>query len=332
VRIWFVIAAVAAAFQAGTPGDARAATDGRFFAPWSFWNARLPAHAELDPNSGRLVRELKRQVDAYGPWINTWRYTAPVYTVGRYQRTVRVKLDVRAPGGDAVEVLRDRFAAVPLPRDARPAAGSDRHLVVYQPAKDRMWEFWLLRRRADGWHARWGGYQAHVSRSPGYFTKPYPSWGATATSLPLLAGGMRIEELQNGHIPHALALAIPETRSGWYSWPAQRTDGNVANRWAIPEGARFRLDPSFDTSTIKHPVARAMARAIQKYGLVVRDRAGAVVFVAEDNTKGDGARYGVSYWTSDGIFGGEWPNVFLASRAFPWHKLQLLKMRLRPQR
>lgn len=304
----------------------------RLFARRSFWNAPLPENVELDPRSARLVRELKRQVDAYGPWINTYRYSVPIYTVPRGQRRVRVRLDVPRPGGRTVEALRRAFSAVPVPRRAVPAGGSDRHMVIYQPAKDRMWEFWLMRRRAKGWHARWGGYMAHVSRNPGYFTKPHRTWGATATSLPLAGGLMRIRELQSGRIPHALALAIPETRARWYSWPAARTDGSVASWRAIPEGARFRLDPRFDTTTIKHPIARMMARAIQKYGLVVRDRAGAVAFAAEDNTKGDGAKYGVSYWTSDGIFGGEWPNIFLDTKAFPWHRLQLVKMRLAPER
>ena len=28
---------------------------------------------------------------------------------------------------------------------------------MYQPSTDTLWEFWLMRRAADGWHARWGG-------------------------------------------------------------------------------------------------------------------------------------------------------------------------------
>jgi hypothetical protein len=45
----------------------------------------------------------------------------------------------------------------------------------------------------------------------------------------------------------------------------------------IPEGTRFRLDPSVNVDALPiHPVGRIIARAAQKYGFVVWDRAGAL--------------------------------------------------------
>ena len=232
---------------------------------------------------GAWVAELRRQLATTNPWINTTTYSTPVYTVPAGQPTVRVKLDTTSAP------LQQAFEQVPIPAGAEPAAGGDAHMVVWQPATDTMWEFWLASQKADGWHARWGGRMTGVSRNPGYFTAPNPGWGATATSLPLLGGLMRTTELQAGRIDHALAFAIPHTKlwKSW-SWPAQRSDGDTDSADAIPEGARFRLPANLDIDALKlPPVTAAIAKAVQRYGMVLRDKSGAVSFYAEAPTGAD---------------------------------------------
>ena len=301
----------------------------RLFAPDSIWNAHLPAHARLDPRSARLASLFAAEISRermlrIGPWIQTTQYSTPVYTVPRRQRPVRVVLDARGPYGRG---LRRAFAAVPLPADARPAPGSDGHLVVVQPSTDRLWEFWKLRRDPPQWRAAWGGAIRRVSRSPGYFTRvswpgAHRSWGATATSLALAGGLIRIRELERGRIDHALAIAIPDMRAGVAAWPAQRTDGSLHTADAIPAGAHFRLDPTVDIDALGlPPAARAIARAAQRYGMIVDDRTlHATGFAAEDPGPNRSNPY-------PALFGGRSPDELLAR--FPWHRLQLLRMRLR---
>jgi len=298
------------------------------FAASSVWNAPLSADAPLDSSSAQLVARLIALVKAdqarkAGPWINTNEFSTPVYTVPADQPMVRVKLDKSEPA------LQAAFAAVPIPPSARPAAGTDKHMVISQPSRDRMWEFWLTERRPDGWHATWGGAMQDVSTNAGYFTtaswpgaKPY--WGASASSLPLLGGLIRLSELRAGRIDHALALALPEVRAGQYSLPAQRTDGAAAGPDTIPEGARFRLDPKLDLKTLNlPPLTRMLAEAAQRHGIIIRDRSGTVAFVGEDpapvlkpGTKNP--------W--DEAYGGQLPSQLLA--AFPWDRLQLVRMAL----
>jgi hypothetical protein len=121
------------------------------FSPTSVWNEPLSVRAPLDRNSRRLTAGLKHQVSRYGTWINTSSYSSPVYTAPKGQPTVRVTLDTTAPA------LQSDFTDVPLPAEAVPAAGGDQHLTVYQPSRDTLWEFWLMSRRPDGWHARGAG-------------------------------------------------------------------------------------------------------------------------------------------------------------------------------
>ncbi len=64
----------------------------------------------------------------------------PVYTARRAQPRVRVTLDRDLPA------MQRAIDAVPIPRRAQPAAGTDKHMVIWQPSTDTMWEFWRMRR------------------------------------------------------------------------------------------------------------------------------------------------------------------------------------------
>lgn len=292
----------------------------RFFKPRAFWNMPLPAGAALDPDSRAVTDRLLRSVDAAQrsdapPSINTTHYSPPVYTVGPTQRRVRVDLRAEAPD------LAAAFADVPLPPSAVPAAGADSELVLWQPSSDTLWEFWHLHRHSDGWQADWGGRMARVSSGPGHFTAPHPGWGTAATSLALAGGLITPREFRLGRIDHALAIAIPATRKGEYALPAQRTDGNSSEAHAVPEGARFRLDPALDIDALglPGPIA-AMARAAQRYGIVVRDRSDTVTFFAQNP-------FSLATDPYPAIFSGRTPSELL--RGFPWSHLELTRMELR---
>jgi hypothetical protein len=294
----------------------------RYFSRRAVWNAALADDAALDPQSGAVTGELLRQVNdgfAAGPppTINTNAYTPTVYTVASSTPRVRVALD-RPPG--YARDLAAAFASVPLPAGARPSPGSDGELVVWQPATGTLWEFWRLRRAADGWHATWGGRMRHVTDSPGAFTEPHADWGTSASSLPLVGGLITPSELGAGKIDHAVALGIPRARAGVFALPAQRTDGNLRCAHAVPEGAHFRLDPGLDIAALRLPPATAtLARAAQRYGIVVREQSGAVAFYAQNAASLQGDPY-------PRLFGGQSPTDLL--RSFPWSRLQLVKMRL----
>jgi hypothetical protein len=302
-RLAPLAAALSAALLVAAP--ARAAV----FAPSSVWNAPLSSTAPLASNSSTLVASLRSQVATYGTYINTTKYSTPVYTVPASQPFVSVTMDT------TYTALKSDFVSVPLPDNAVPAAGTDGHLVVYQPSTDTMWEFWRLSKQLDGWHARFGGKMTGVTANPGWFPA---SVGATATSLPLLGGLMRTSELSAYSIDHALAIAIPQPLYKAFVWPAQRGDGNSTASTAIPEGTRFRLPASLDVASLNlKPALRAMVLAVQKYGMIVRDKAGSVAFFAEDPTPTGTNPYPT-------IFGTQWMDGNNALKGFPWDKLQVV--------
>jgi hypothetical protein len=300
----------------------------RLFSSTSVWNRPLADEEPLDPASASVTKTFRDIVAANlkartGPWIQTTDSSTPLYVVPADQPTTRVKLDA----GAWATTLQAALEEVPIPPTARPAAGPDAHMTIWQPSSDRLWELFHAHHETDGWHADFGGAMMNVSESPGYYThRSWPGalrqWGASATSLPVIAGTMLVSELRAGTIPHALAIAVPFARADVYSWPAQRTDGTDTDATAIPEGARFRLDPALDIDSLGlPPMTRMMAKAVQRYGLIVRDQtAHAIAFYAQDPGQGAANPYG-------SIFGSRYPIDLLAN--FPWTHLQLLKMRLR---
>jgi hypothetical protein len=300
-----------------------------FFAPNSVFNVPLSPNAPVDPSSpilvARLVEEVEQEQRAHsGPWIETTSYSTPVYRVPRNQATVSVKLDNHAPWA---RTLQAALRAVPIPPKARPAAGTDAQITIWQPSTDRLWELWRASKQRDGWHALWGGAIRAVSRSPGYYTaNSWPGarsyWGASATSLPLVGGMMTIAELEHGSINHALAIDLPTARAGVYAWPAQRTDGEDPSPSSIPEGARLRISPSLDIPTLNlPPLTEEMAIAAQRYGMIVRDQTHhAIGFYAEDPTPTGSNPY-------PKLMNYETPAEALA--AFPWTDVEVTLMSLR---
>lgn len=295
---------------------------GRFFGRTTVWNSPLAPDARLDPESAAVTQDLIDKVDAgtrngLPATIATTAYAPPVYTVPASQPRVRVTLQ---PGHDTA--LAAVFASVPLPPKATPAPGSDHELVVWQPATDTLWEFWRLRRANGGWQATWGGRLDHVSTGPGHFAEPHSSWGTTASSLPLVGGMVTPHEFATGEIDHALALSVPRTRESAFSRPAQRTDGVSQCPHAVPEGARFRLDPTLDVASLGlPPPVAAIARAAQRYGIFVRDQSDSVTFYAQSSVSLPTDPY-------PALFGGRPAYDLLAQ--FPWAHLQLVQMQLVP--
>ncbi|MEO8003696.1 MAG: DUF4124 domain-containing protein [Betaproteobacteria bacterium] len=302
------------------PGDALL-TDS-IFAPTSFWYQPIPADAKLHANSAGFVADFLRQKKAfYGTVsINLASWASPVYVVGADVPTVLVN-QWRCMKQFAKDMsLARQWLEVPIPAYAEPASGADAEMTIYQPSTDTMWEFWRARKTDGQWEACWGGRMRDVSKSDGRWPAIY---GTTATGLPFLGGQITAEELRRGEIRHAIGIALVEAESmDDFSWPAKRSDGLNPKREPnrIPEGLRFRLDPSVNVDALRmRPAGKVIARAAQKYGFVVWDKAGAIG-VRSQNPKSYTALGQPDPYPE--VFGGA--PAWAVMEGFPWEKLQFL--------
>jgi hypothetical protein len=309
------------------PSIAAPPTHFRFFSPTSFFNMPVPTNAPLDPNSAAIMSQFAKEAAEEGPKnelnIDTSAWSIPVYSVPASQPTVRVRENKEVP----MPELQSAWEAVPVPSNAQPAQGLDKHLVIWQPSTDKLWEFYQFEWSSTGPQAVWGGAMERTSEQSGVYgptvrTGAKPKWGASASSLSIAGGLMTLEDLEKGEINHAIALVIPHP-SSQYASPANRTDGTNTSPLALPEGAHLRLDPHLDLAALHLPrMVLVMAEAAQRYGIFIRDRGGNIAFYGEDPTPtGTDPYHGPG-----GYYEGKCACRILES--FPWSHLQLLKMEL----
>jgi hypothetical protein len=258
----------------------------KVFAANSFWYTPIPANVPYHPNNTNLVNEFNRQ---RVKWFNTVEiatksWASPVYVVPANQPQVAVGWNDCQKKGYADKNFLSQVNAVPIPSHATEAGGTDKEMTIYQPATDTIWELWGAKKDANNkWYACWGGKLANASRSEGRFPKGY---GTTASGLPFIGGQITAEELKRGEIKHAIGIALVDVEHFTiYSYPANRSDGwnptRTPNR--IAEGQRFRLDPKINVDALKIPKAgKIIAKAGQKYGFIVWDKAGAITVRAQN--------------------------------------------------
>ncbi len=287
----------------------------RIFSPQSFWYASIPEQVELHQKSDIFVKEFLRQKNAYYGTvnINTTSWASPVYYVDANTLTSQVTEWDCQNKHFKDKYLAEQWAAVPIPDYAKPAKGTDAEMSIYQAATDTLWDFWQARKVNGKWQACWGGRITNASKNPGVFEGHY---GTTATSLPFIGGQITAEELRQGEIKHVIGISLVDLeRSTIFSWPAHRSDGynpqNLPNR--IPEGLRFRLDPSINVDKLHmHPVGK---------GFVIWDKAGAISLRAQNpysyTAQGKPNPY-------DELFLGK-PSYSILD-GMPWDRLQFLPM------
>jgi len=296
----------------------------RIFSPESFWYTAIPRNVELHKNSAAFVTEFLRQKSAYygNVAINTTAYASPVYYVDANVPTTQVVEWNCQNKKNKDKGLAAQWSAVPVPTFALPSSGTDAEMSIYQASTDTLWEFWKARKVDGQWQACWGGRQSNVSKNGGAFEGHY---GTTATSLPFIGGQITAEELKRGEIRHAIGISLVDIEN-WkiFSWPAHRSDGynprNLPNR--IPEGLRFRLDPNVNVDELKmHPVGKIIAKAAQKYGFIVWDKAGAISIRAQNSYSYTALGQSDPY---DSLFSGT-PR-YAVLNGLPWDRLQFLPM------
>jgi hypothetical protein len=270
----------------------------------------------VDVNSAEFAQDVVTDYETdYGAvGVNTM----PIYTVPANQTEAAILV---APG--CTDFTVETGTEVPIPSYSALAEVSDSPLVIYQPSTGTEWEFWQLKRlSASSYSACWGG-KLNLSISDGVFPAPY---GLSATGISYLATTITEADVDSGSIDHAIAVALP--RCNYSVYPAARTDCG-ADPGQPAEGQWFRFAPGATCapSQCGTPFAQMVFKAIQTYGMVVVDQAGAVMLEAEQS----------SDWAAEGNPGTDpiaasWDGLqeYQVVANLPWSNLQAVDPPLLP--
>lgn len=257
---------------------------GRLFSPRSPFNTPIPRGALADPNSARYLPGLQTAAGHRGFTIAAYQWSVPVYWAGPSTPRTTVKLTARWSKGR-------QLAGVPMPPAARPDSQRDAHMMVLDRRAGCEYDFWGGRRNADGsWSASWAN--AIPINGPGIYVD---GASARASGFALGAGLIFPRDFRRGEIDHALFFSYPYTKAGGPVAPASWSDGRPdsesghatgspalpAGAMPLPEGARLQLDPKLDLRRWRlSSYQRMVARALQRYGMILGDTGGAVGLAA----------------------------------------------------
>ena len=159
-----------------------------------------------------------------------------------------------------------------------------------------------------------------MTTSDGVFPFPY---GLSASGISYLATEITEADVASGSIDHAIAMEV--TDCNWpddpnYVYPADRTDCGT-NPGQPAEGQWFRFPANLAMPSGLTPFGQMVFKAIQTYGMVVTDYAGAVMLQAEQP----------SDWAAEGQPGidpitASWDGLqaYQVVASLPWSDLQVV--------
>jgi hypothetical protein len=232
--------------------------------PSSIWNARvdsLPVH----PDSAAFVAAIGGATGVHADFgSGLWDggpIGIPFATVPGDQTPVEVSFDYADESDPGPYPIP---ADVPI--EGGPDASGDRHVLVLDRDRCRLYEMWSSWPQPDGsWHAGSGA----VFDLGSNLLRPDGWTSADAAGLAILPGLVRWQEVAAGEIRHAVRFTASRTRKA-HVWPARHDASSSTDPERPPMGQRFRLKASFDTSPFE-PDVRVILEALKAYGLILAD-------------------------------------------------------------
>jgi hypothetical protein len=160
----------------------------------------------------------------------------------------------------------------------------DCHLIVVDRLTSRLYEMW----RANLVGSQLNGGCLAVWN----MALTYPPAGrgqdctsADAAGFPIAPLLFSADEVAAGHIDHALRFILPNSRLRRlvYVHPATHSTGSTSGpATAPPYGARLRLRADYPIQSLPSAGARVVARAMQKYGILLAD-GGTIALTAQSD-------------------------------------------------
>lgn len=265
------------------------------FAPDSPWNTPIEANPVLEPKSVDMMDLVKEYVAKGGYTtslgLNYKAWTSPLHFIDSKTAIKQsIYFDTASYGmsegfhnsvdPNGTGEVKD----IPLPLWVWPDQKADGHMIVYDTATGKIYEFSRF---------RWVSGKAYATKVAIFDSTssgvqvPFDGsrwWmkNVRGSGMPFIGGLIRYSEFIKGEIKHALSFAGPTNRLKKLSsntWSkelcapmASRSDGWEIGENTILEGARIQLNPNLDLNALGLSAdAKIIAKALQKYGGFMAD-------------------------------------------------------------
>jgi len=278
---------------------------GRPFSDSSPWNVPIPENPVLDSNSAAIVGNISQQANA-----SLFRFAVPIYDAD--ENTPTHKITTTPSRGQTPFLNKD----VRIPSGAKTNSGPNASFVVLDWHARRTWEFYKFAWKGQDVQCVGGG-------SISLDENGVDMLGSGTAGASMIAGLIRVREIEEGVIDHAVSIATKFTKPAEFRYPAHGTDGNYSGVGAISAGTRVQLDPSIDLAAIPGITRAELAigRALQKYGgYCVGRTTTPLLFNFELAPDATGMANPGKIYVEAGL-----PNASTELTHVPWNKLRVLK-------
>lgn len=175
-------------------------------------------------------------------------------------------------------------------------AGGDCHLLIVSKSEKKLYELYKANQTSAGLESAclvvWD-----LTKQYGDSLRGEQCTSVDAAGLPVSAFMVSADEVKSGAVNHALRFILPNEnmQRRVYVHPATHAGApSNPSAHAPPYGVRFRLKASFDESKLATEVARVIARALKKYGMVLSDGGNIPVTIQND-------RFTQAKWADVGV-------------------------------
>jgi len=228
--------------------------------PWNQRVDRLPVLA----NSGAIVRSIGARDTMHADFgSGLWDggpIGIPFVTVAGSQRRVPVSFDYADESDRGPYPIPAR-----VPIEGGPNADGDRHVIVVDRKRCRLYELYGAYPRGSRWTAGSGAIWNLRSNR----LRPRGWTSADAAGLPILPGLARYEEVRRGRIDHALRFTADRTRRA-FIYPARHFASDLTDPSLPAMGQRLRLRRGYAISRFPRQ-ARIVLKALKRYGMILAD-------------------------------------------------------------
>jgi hypothetical protein len=245
------------------------------------WNKDI-SKEPVDPGWTTKLAALVGDINLHPDYGNsgTEHYGIPVGVVPESQPLVPVTFDYYPEESDPGPYPFPGPADAKIEGGTAEACDGDCHFLVVQSGTCLLYEGYACS-YDSGWRCGNGAIWDLTKNSYGQRPKGWTS--ADAAGLAIAPGLIRYDEVRAGEIRHAIRFTVDCTRANFVA-PAthQAVPGGCSDPNAPPMGLRVRLRADYDISGLSKS-AQVVARAMQRYGLLLADNGSNFYFQGEDN-------------------------------------------------
>lgn len=249
-----------------------APSTGRYFPEGAFMYQSIEG-APLDPDSTRVTSWL-RDNGGWGTGRMRIDFSIEVLTAtsDTARRSFQPTDEFYSPDCDPAPIPIPVGGALEGESGYACTSDGDCHLIVVDRVAQRLYEMWRANIVGSSFT---GGCAAlwDMTRVYGPEGRGEQCSSADAAGFPIAPLLFSADEVASGAIEHAIRFILPNARmrAKSYQHPANHAGGPSGPADAPIYGSRWRLKPSFDLASLPNEGARVVARALQRYGMVLAD-------------------------------------------------------------